>query len=954
MRRVLASLFAGALLLLGIAGGLYWLTTGPGQDLLRAQAERILSDLLAGEVAIEEIEITFERGLGLRGRNVTVYPSPEGWGLEADMARIELREWNLVTGNLALALLDVQGLTLQATIEADGRWSFPPLRALAEEAGDDREAGTPEPVLRALGGLETATRYLLEGDHIADEIVVRGGRIRFEDRSLDADMRPDMGLQRFQLYGIAGHLERSWLTDEAEFELVGQFQGPAGGPVPVSWRGRHASEVHAEVGVEKLDLDAFDGYVQRLSQAADVEGSVTARILLESDTPHTGRVQLEADLHGFVPTLVVDGDPVPLQLPLDRISGIVEFDPAAARILDTEIAGRRVAIGIAGRVERPIRAESLAHLETWVEGADSERVRPIVEQLPPRTVESLREWLGRLESGTVDRLAVGGTTRLERWSALARGELERLPQNFFLSLRVSDVTFQLGNGDEIRRGAFQAEWTADRLELRGGSGEWRGQAIGRLDVTIDGLSRLAAMQDSPVPVRARPTPGVDVLWDLLLGEPGSQDASTPTRFQVEIDYLDHPILRWPLEDAHLVVTPTADGSESQVLAARWGGQPIVAEVLYQVRPTTRLTVGLEAVDEAPQRVELPSPGAVAGKPDGQTLAEWGRGRFELEPYELSPDTEAGLLSTMSGGIRLVGSEVHFEGVDLSLGSQVSASADLTLDLGQRDRMGVDLAAQLVDASCDGVGQLLGLPAGFVTGTVDARVALDGSIAMGQHPLQGLRGTVHAVAEKGEIQKQMPLAIALAAATDGFNPFSKRESLQYDTITAELDLADGILTGRRFEIEGPLRIYATGTLELLAEQHEIDAIVGVFLMQRVRELLDKVPLVSWVIPGSKHGIVGAYFRVEGPVDDPEVTTMAMKSLREELPSVFSMPLDVIEWLWQSGSRPLMSPEPARGPTLPPASDPEPAPAVGPAPAGRADRPSSPAPPDGDPGRETVIR
>ena len=142
---------------------------------------------------------------------------------------------------------------------------------------------------------------------------------------------------------------------------------------------------------------------------------------------------------------------------------------------------------------------------------------------------------------------------------------------------------------------------------------------------------------------------------------------------------------------------------------------------------------------------------------------------------------------------------------------------------------------------------------------------------------------------------------MAAATDGFNPFARRESLEYDTIAAEFGLQGGVVTARRLEVEGPVRIYATGTLDLLAEEQDVDAVAGVFLLQRVREFLGKVPLVSWVMPGSNRGFVGAYFRITGSAEDPEVETMAMKTFREQLPDVISAPIDVIDWLWTRGER-----------------------------------------------------
>ena len=60
----------------------------------------------------------------------------------------------------------------------------------------------------------------------------------------------------------------------------------------------------------------------------------------------------------------------------------------------------------------------------------------------------------------------------------------------------------------------------------------------------------------------------------------------------------------------------------------------------------------------------------------------------------------------------------------------------------------------------------------------------------------------------------------------------------------------------------------------------------------------VPLVKLVIPGSDKGMVGAYFSVRGPWEQPEVSTLAMKSLHEELPDILTRPFELLHGLLAS--------------------------------------------------------
>ena len=214
---------------------------------------------------------------------------------------------------------------------------------------------------------------------------------------------------------------------------------------------------------------------------------------------------------------------------------------------------------------------------------------------------------------------------------------------------------------------------------------------------------------------------------------------------------------------------------------------------------------------------------------------------------------------------------------------------------------IDFEGRIDDADMEDLGVAIGLPEGFITGKIDIDADIEGSLSRGQNLFAGLYGTIHGEADDGEIRKSVPLAVAMATATDGFNPFSKRDRLKYETIETDIVLDRGRLTAEKFELEGPVRIYASGTLDFAEPPQEIDAVVGVFLFQRVRELLGMVPLVNLVIPGSDNGLVGAYYRVYGPWDEPEVETMALKSLQEGVPDIITKPFEILHSLWKGSDK-----------------------------------------------------
>lgn len=886
------------LLIVGFAAG-YSLSTSWGDEQLREEVESILADLLEGEVEIDEVQIVLSDGIGLQGRGVRVYPSERGHALYAETAYIELKEPALALGELELALLVLEDAVLQLSLGEDGRWSFPPLQAALDEDRTPESDAPAKPVLDVLdvlAGAEEVARFLLEEEHIADRIILRRGAVHFEDHSVTADARPGTKLQRFHLQHIEGILSWPWLSDDGQLALTTTFVDPNGNEGRVrctSFVADGAVEI-ALAGTD-LDLNGLSPYVQRLSAEADIDGKISGELRLEASEPGYQHIRADLALRQVAATVVLADEPARIEIPMDILHARLEVEPTIVRLVDTRFQGSNTSLDFEAGVERPIDWGANARLRAVLSGLSVQDVRPILDQGPERV--PLQDWFGGIESGTVDRLSLSGRTTFSTWGQLLDGELARLPDGFLVGVEVSDMTATIEGGEQLESAGFSADWAADRLELRRGAATWRGQPLPELNFTVDGVSHFVGMNTSSYQTNAAPLPGLPLLWDLLASDDGDP---TPYRFHVDVDYLDHPILQWPIEDAHMTLQSIPGGSESRVNQATWGGFPVVAEVIYLLEPEPVLTIGIQASRNATRIVhedEDPAPERRAGGP-------WGRGRFRLEP---GPEEEPGQedepmrpLSRMSGEFTLSESSVRLSGVEVTVSSNAHIAADIAVDLGDENVLPVALQGRLDDADFAEVGPAIGLPERFVTGRVEVDADIVGHLERGQNLYAGLTGTIRASARDGKIRQNVPIAVKIATATDGFNPFAKSDKLKYQTIETELALEDGRLTANRLELEGPVRIYATGTLDFARPPQEIDAVVGVFLFQRIRELLGMVPLVNLVVPGSDKGMVGAYFRVRGPWDDPDVDAMKLKSFKEELPDIITAPVDFIQWLWKTGN------------------------------------------------------
>jgi hypothetical protein len=82
----------------------------------------------------------------------------------------------------------------------------------------------------------------------------------------------------------------------------------------------------------------------------------------------------------------------------------------------------------------------------------------------------------------------------------------------------------------------------------------------------------------------------------------------------------------------------------------------------------------------------------------------------------------------------------------------------------------------------------------------------------------------------------------------------------------------------FSLDGPdLRVFATGELDLMRPPQEVDAQVALYLFRQIDTILEKIPIVNFLLLGTNNNLVGAHFRLTGPWDDPKATAVPLRAL-----------------------------------------------------------------------------
>ena len=268
----------------------------------------------------------------------------------------------------------------------------------------------------------------------------------------------------------------------------------------------------------------------------------------------------------------------------------------------------------------------------------------------------------------------------------------------------------------------------------------------------------------------------------------------------------------------------------------------------------------------------------------------GRFEFEFRPRPSLPFQRA------IGFFRFDGSHLLGNEIDIKLQPNGKAALRADIDLRDPESIGLDFSFAITEAAFSDVSEFVVLPRDLVTGDVGATGSLSGRVRPDTSFVAELDGRVRVEAQNGRIATTLPLLLRLGKASEGYNPFANADELQYESMTTTIELDHGKLATEDFEIEGPLRVFANAQLDTNSRPGAIRAVVGIFLFRTSGEFLGNLPLVRSFLPGSERGLIGAYFEVEGPVNEPSVEALPLQTLMSSVPGAIKAPFKVLRLLF----------------------------------------------------------
>ena len=902
VRRSWLRLFLAGVVVVGAIAG-YLVSSGLGERLLHQEIETQLSRLLSGRVEIAEVELRFADGLRLEARGLEAYPSPDPSGRPA-LRAARVLAWidllALLVGRLELSTLILDGPHLRIEQEADGSFVGLPLPRITPTPDTEKAVSVVERIARRLESLPLATTAFSERFRAADRIEIQNGTVNWIDRGrLSEDGTP----QELRLELVSGIAERDWLSNAISVDWQAVFVDGAHAPFPIEFEMHSDESPHFEIkaSFSQIPLEAAEVPLSFVERIEGLTGTLDAQLHFSS----SGAGRQTLDFEGIVEDATLSLRDSESTIEQKRVELRVEFalDEKRLRITEGHLIGQRLGIDFQAAIDRPIRPTSRARIESRMVGARIDRIRDLADRLDEESDMALAILLltERIQAGRIRYIEAAGTARLQHWQDLATGRTQALPDGFLLGAAVEEIILGTGPADRIEILEGELEWVENQLSFRNINAVYNGERLPEMNLLIDGLSHLIRASDSARTMTVIPPaiPGVTPLLQIF--KPRDPNAlPTLKAIGLAIDWLEHPLLRWPVRDVRVLIEPLRQGMQLNIREGTWGGAAVEGDAVWSNDPDSprfdvRLVLGPPPTAPTDSVGGTSEQGVSDSSGSTPNSDRWGSGRFELEfrPRPRLPFQRAVGFFRLDG-FNLVGNEIEIE-----LAPVGQAALRAGVDLRDPDSIGLDLSFAITEASFDGLSEFVALPPELVSGDVGATGSLSGLVRPNTSFIAELDGRVRVEAKDGRIKTSLPLLLRLGKASEGYNPFANADELQYESMTGTIELEHGRLSIEDFEIEGPLRVFANARLDTNRKPADIRAVVGIFLFRTSGQILGNLPLVRSFLPGSERGLIGAYFEVEGPVNEPRVEALPLQTLMSSVPSAIKAPFKVLRFLFGRG-------------------------------------------------------
>jgi hypothetical protein len=862
----LTRILIGVAIFLGAAAIGFFLTPRIASESLRVEAEERLSQAIGVQVRIGDVRLVLGFGLHLEGTDVLVWRDGErAASLQFDRIRASIRPTSLIFGKPQFSRIVFDGARLRIERDSGGSWSPAPIAELAERrrAGRESRSSHSDEILSPLITIENTVRAILGKRRVADVLELRNGTIVFIDAQAEHPLAPPLFLA---LDSVRAKLSRSRLTGVNRLEIKARLSDAQRARGTVEWEGtrNRRGAIRVAMAVTDLDFEALAPYVRSLHPDARIEGALSGAVVFETASPGDGRLEVDFVGHRL---RTVEPRPDATTIAANRIEavGTLEITPQTVRLHGARLRGGEIAFEAEGTVARPLRANSFAQITLAFQEVEVAEVRHLIGWLPEVEREEAESVVEVVETGRLHSLRAGGSATLSGWQAFLAGRTRTPPAEFFVDATLSGTVVKVGEDDRLEDLQGRLWWSGNRAEVIDARAKLNGSPLPILNVAVDGVTNFLAGD----PERRRlvsggaPLLGLQPLWQWFQPDPDDEDP-TETRIALglEIDRMHHPMFLWPIENASIAVWDTEQGLHIVADDGAWAGVPVSGEADWLFEPEERVRVQLTA--------GAPKPGVPVAVASG----DWAEGTFVIGIRNEGPWKQQHATSrfTARGGV------FRFDDVEIPVNPNGEIRGSLEVNLGLPDAVPFQLSFALAGGNVAALAEQLGQPPGIGTGGIDLAGSFHGVLRSQTSVLEGLGGLLEVVAVDGTIRRSIPAVLAVALASQAFNPFARRDEIRYERCETLLEFEEGRMSTTGFSLDGPdMRVFAAGEVDLLRPPHEVDAQIALFLFRQIDKILEKIPIVNLLLLGTNDNLVGAHFQLTGPWEEPKATAVPLRAL-----------------------------------------------------------------------------
>lgn len=224
------------------------------------------------------------------------------------------------------------------------------------------------------------------------------------------------------------------------------------------------------------------------------------------------------------------------------------------------------------------------------------------------------------------------------------------------------------------------------------------------------------------------------------------------------------------------------------------------------------------------------------------------------------------------------------------------AAHVVLNLPKNQPADGEVAFQVSDVSFAKLLQVVGDDKRLVIGdlTASGLISADGADPNGT--LASVNGNVDFFIKKGRIQRGtvMPKLLGilhLGSVLQGKVDLAK-DGLPVDRISGAFNIQKGLVETKSLIVDSPiLKMSHAGTYDMAADQ--LNVVLVASPLGPYAQALKGIPLFGKLFAGERRGIDTAIFEIKGPLNDPTVEYMPLKSLTTGLAGLAQLAFDVLK-------------------------------------------------------------